>query len=169
VVESALGIDRRVTSANDGEYKSVGLPAGVYTVTTSKTGFVQQTVRDLELTLNRTVNLNFALKLGGQSERVEVSDVAPLLDSTTSRPVDDLPEQIEQMPINGRNYLDLLQLVPGVAIKPSAGSDARQRYAHPGRARSNAVFLIDGMPNRDEVNGGAAAQFNQDSILNSKC
>jgi len=166
VVESALGIDRRVTSGNDGEYKSVGLPAGVYTVTTSKTGFVQQTVRDLELTLNRTVNLNFALKLGGQSERVEVSGVAPLLDSTTSSSGSTiLPEQIEQMPINGRNYLDLLQLVPGVAINRQQDPTLDSATPILGERGGNAVFLIDGMPNRDEVNGGAAAQFNQDSIL----
>jgi len=166
VVESALGIDRRVTSANDGEYKSVGLPAGVYTVTTSKTGFVQQTVRDLELTLNRTVNLNFALKLGGQSERVEVSGVAPLLDSTTSSSGSTiLPEQIEQMPINGRNYLDLLQLVPGVAINRQQDPSLDSATPILGERGGNAVFLIDGLPNRDELNGGAAAQFNQDSIL----
>jgi len=66
-----------------------------------------------------------------------------------------VPAQIEQMPINGRNYLDLLQ------------TGARHRYQPPARCKAwmvrrpflenvggNAVFLIDGMPNRDEVNGG---------------
>jgi outer membrane receptor protein involved in Fe transport len=166
VVGAALAIDRSVTSGSDGAYKVVGLLAGVYTVTVSSAGFVQQTVRDLELTVNRTVTLNFVLKLGGQSEKVEVSGQAPLMDSSiSSSGATILPEQIEQMPINGRNYLDLLQLVPGVAINRQQDPTLDSATPILGERGGNAVFLIDGMPNRDEVNGGAAAQFNQDSIL----
>jgi outer membrane receptor for ferrienterochelin and colicin len=106
------------------------------------------------------------LKVGSKIETIEVSGDAPLLESITSATdVTIRPEQIEQMPINGRNYLDLLQLVPGVAI--SRQQDPSLDNASPilGERGGNAIFLIDGMPNRDEVNGGAAAQFNQDSIL----
>jgi hypothetical protein len=79
------------------------------------------------------------------------------------------------MPINGRDYLDLMQLIPGVAINrqnatlrstnandPSS-SDATTPVM--GERAGNAVFLIDGMPNTDQVSGGAASQFNEDSIL----
>jgi len=70
------------------------------------------------------------------------------------------------MPINGRNYLDLPAI--GCLVLPSTVSKMRawtglHRFLE--SAAATAVFLIDGMPNRDEVNGGAAAQFNQDSIL----
>src|SRR5260370_29553792 len=95
-----------------------------------------------------------------------VSADPTLLESTTSSSgATILPQQIEQMPINGRNYLDLLQLVPGVAINRQQDPTLDGATPILGERGGNALFLIDGMPNRDEVNGGAAAQFNQDSIL----
>jgi Carboxypeptidase regulatory-like domain/TonB dependent receptor/TonB-dependent Receptor Plug Domain len=166
VLNSGMGIDRSAKSESDGTYRVLGLPAGTYTVTVFKTGFVPTTVRNLEVTVNQTVTLNLSLKLGGQTEKVEVSGVAPLLESTTSSSgTTILPQQIEQMPINGRNYLDLLQLVPGVAINRQQDPSLDSATPILGERGGNAIFLIDGMPNRDEVNGGAAAQFNQDSIL----
>src|SRR5712671_3680010 len=166
IIERALGIDRKAASGTDGNSRVIGLPAGTHTLTASKSGFVTQTIRNLELTLNNTITLNFTLKLGGQTEKVEVSGVAPLLESVTSSSgVTILPQQIEQMPINGRNYLDLLQLVPGVAINRQQDPSLDSATPILGERGGNAIFLIDGMPNRDEVNGGAAAQFNQESIL----
>lgn len=75
------------------------------------------------------------------------------------------PQQIEQMPINGRNYLDLMQLIPGVTVnrQADAGTDAAAPIL--GERGGNAIFLIDGMPNGDAVDGGPAAPFDQDSIL----
>lgn len=166
VGSSALGIGRNALSAPDGSYQVAGLPAGMYRVVVSKDGFAPDTVSDLELTLNRTLTLDFVLKIGGLSEKVEVSGLAPLLDrddSASSQTV--LPAQIEQMPINGRNYLDLLQLVPGVAISRQQNPALDGATPILGERGGNAVFLIDGLPNSDVVNGGAAAQFNQESIL----
>src|SRR5216684_1371142 len=166
VRNSGMGIDRTARSEIDGTYRVLGLPAGTYTLTVSMTGFVPTTIRNLEVTVNQTVTLNLSLKLGGQTEKLEVSGVAPLLESVTSSSgVTILPQQIEQMPINGRNYLDLLQLVPGVAINRRV--DERSDSAVPilGERGGNAIFLIDGMPNSNAVDGGPAAPFDQDSIL----
>ena len=117
IVGAEMGIDRRVLSASDGIYRVPGLPVGTYTVTASKSGFATKTLRDLELTLNSTFSLTIVLTVGERREQVEVSGIAPLLDTTTSSSGATIaPNEIEQMPINGRNYLDLLQLVPGVAI-----------------------------------------------------
>ena len=166
VLNSGTAIDRSAKSESDGTYRVLGLPAGIYSLTVSKSGFVPTTVRNLEVTVNQTLTLNLSLKLGGQTEKVEVSGVSPLLESTSSSSGSTiLPQQIEQMPINGRNYLDLLQLVPGVAINRQQDQALDSATPILGERGGNAVFLIDGMPNRDEVNGGAAAQFNQDSIL----
>jgi outer membrane receptor protein involved in Fe transport len=166
IMNPALGIDRRAETGADGACRIAGLPAGTYTLATSKSGFVSETLRNLELTVNSTSTLKISLKVGAQTEKVEVSAEVPLLDSTSSATGSTItPQQINDMPINGRNYLDLLQLVPGVAINRQ--QDPTQDGATPilGERGGNAVFLIDGLPNRDEVNGGAAAQFNMDSIL----
>jgi len=74
------------------------------------------------------------------------------------------PAQIEQYADQCRKLSRLLQLVARHRYQRSK-MQAWMCGAHSWRTCGNAVFLIDGMPNRDEVNGGAAAQFNQDSIL----
>jgi outer membrane receptor protein involved in Fe transport len=166
IVNSTFGIDRRVSSGPDGAFRIAGLPAGIYVVTASGNGFSTETVRHVELTVNSTFVLDIVLTVGRQADKVEVSGAVPLLESASSSTGATIfPAQIDQMPINGRNYLDLLQLVPGAAINRQ--QDPSQDGATPilGERGGNAVFLIDGMPNEDEVNGGAAAQFNQDSIL----
>src|SRR6266852_4937600 len=76
-----------------------------------------------------------------------------------------LPSQVEAMPLNGRNYLDLLQLVPGVAINRNFAEGDDNSAPILGERANNAYVLIDGMPNRDEVDGGPAGQFDQDAIL----
>jgi outer membrane receptor protein involved in Fe transport len=166
ITDAALGTNRGTLSGQNGDYKIQGLSAGTYTLSVSKSGFFVETFRNLELTVNCTFTLDIELKVGGRSDIVEVPAVAPLLESSKSSTESTIvPRQIEQMPINGRNYLDLLQLVPGVAI--SRQQDPSLDSATPilGERGGNTVILIDGMPNRDEINGGAAAQFNQDSIL----
>ena len=166
VSSATLAIERRTATDNAGTFRVVGLSPGVYAIRASKTGFVPETFSSLEITLNRTFTLNIRLKVGVQIETVEVAGAAPLLDVTTSSTGQTiLPAQIEQMPINGRNYLDLLQLVPGVAINRQQDPTLDSATPVLGERGGNAVFLIDGMPNSDGVNGGAAAQFNQDSIL----
>ena len=67
------------------------------------------------------------------------------------------------MPLLDRNYLGLLQLVPGVAINRAGTGDAATPVL--GERGNNAYFLIDGMPNRDELDGGDAVPFSLDSIL----
>jgi hypothetical protein len=69
------------------------------------------------------------------------------------------------MPINGRNYLDLMQLVPGVTVNRQADSGTDAATPILGERGGNALFLVDGMPNSDSVDGGSAAPFNQESIL----
>ena len=166
ISNSALGTDRSTLSGQDGTYKIQGLSAGTYTLSASKAGFVVQTFRNLELTVNCAFALNIELKVEGRADIVEVSAVTPLLESGKSSTGSTIvPQQIEQMPLNGRNYLDLLQLVPGVAINRQQDPSLDSATPILGERSGNIVFLIDGMPNRDEINGGAAAQFNQDSIL----
>ena len=68
------------------------------------------------------------------------------------------------MPTNGRNYLDLMQLVPGVVINRQANVGSDNATPVLGERSGNNNFLIDGQPNKDTVQGGAASQFNQETI-----
>ena len=74
------------------------------------------------------------------------------------------PREIAELPVNGRNYLDLLQLVPGVAINRQVDPNTDRSNPVLGERSGNNNFLIDGQSNKDTVNGGPAQQFNQETI-----
>jgi hypothetical protein len=149
--------DATLTTSDQGEYRIVGLPPGRYTLTASHDGFVPS-VRDVDVTVNRQVQLDITLAISGAEERITVEARSPLVDRTSVTTGSTIvPRQVEAMPLNGRDYLDLLQLVPGVAINRSAGEGDDNGAPILGDRANNTYVLIDGMPNRDEVDGGAGA------------
>jgi Carboxypeptidase regulatory-like domain/TonB dependent receptor/TonB-dependent Receptor Plug Domain len=161
---SALGLERSTTSDDEGFFRITALPAGTYSLSVATSGFAPRTFDNVELTVNRTVTLDVTLEVGTVQGNVDVSaDAQLLLDPTASSTGANItPRQILDMPVNGRNYLDLMQLVPGVAInRQSTGDNANPVL---GERSGNNNFFIDGQPNKDTVNGGPAAQFNQETI-----
>src|SRR5882762_230402 len=166
IAGNSLAVSKKTTANAAGAYEVAALPAGTYTLTISHAGFRTQVINDLEITLNRTIKIDVTLEVGTVQQKVEVSGQIPLLEtSSSSEGTTIVPQQIEQMPINGRNYLDLLQLVPGVALNRQV--DEKSDTATPilGERGGNAIFLIDGMPNSNQMDGGPAAPFDPDSIL----
>lgn len=166
ISDPALAISRTVTTSGTGVYQLAALPPGRYEIKVTKAGFRSEIFSNIEITLNRTLVFNVALPVGTTSETVDVSSTAPLLDPTISSTGGTItPQQITNMPINGRNYLDLLQLVPGVSLNRQNDPAGDNSTPILGERGGNTLYLIDGMPNRDNFNGGPSAQFNQDSIL----
>jgi hypothetical protein len=159
-----LASERSVTANAEGFYRLTALPAGTYTVTVSHTGFATST-SNIELPLNRVVTLDIQLQVGDIVGGVAnvTSDALPLVEPNASSTGSTVtPQQIQDLPVNGRNYLDLLQLVPGVAINRQSTGDNSNPVL--GERSGNNNFFIDGQPNKDTVSGGPAAQFNQETI-----
>jgi len=155
-----LGTNRTTVSDAAGAYEFPNLPAGVYSLTITHAGFSTRAFQTLDVTLNRTLTFNVALEVGQVGEVVKVSADLPMLEtSASSEGSTILPQDIGNMPINGRNYLDLLQLVPGVAIYRQADANSDNATPILGERANNAGFLIDGLANENELSGGAAAQF----------
>jgi outer membrane receptor protein involved in Fe transport len=166
VSSSELSIDRSATTEGDGIYTLPAVPPGVYEIKVSKDGFQTEIFKGVELTLNRTLTYDITLQIGSIGQTVEVNSATPLLETTVSSTGATITtQQIEDMPINGRNYLDLLQLVPGVTLNRQNDPAGDNSTPILGERAGNALYLIDGMPNRDNFNGGPSAQFNQDSIM----
>ena len=159
---TTLAAERRATTGANGFYRVTALPAGNYTVAVAAPGFASRTAT-LELTLNRVVTFDVTLQVVGVEAVVEVR--SPVLDTTTSATgVTITPRQITELPVNGRNYLDLLQLVPGAAINRQVDPNSDSSNPVLGERSGNNNFLIDGQSNKDTVNGGPAQQFNQETI-----
>ena len=161
---TTLAAERSATTNAEGFYRLAALPAGNYTVTISQTGFTTNT-SNVELTVNRESVFNVQLQVGSGSAEVTVTSEIPLLE--TNSPATGLtvtPRQIVDLPVNGRDYLDLLQLVPGVAVNRQADPNSDNATPVLGERSGNNNFFIDGHENKDTVNGGPAAQFNQETI-----
>jgi hypothetical protein len=163
---AALAVERSVTTDADGNYRVTALPPGFYEIKAAKDGFQSEVFKNLEVTLNRTLVFDITMQIGSLNQTVVVDSAVPLLEPTISSTGSTITtQQIEDMPINGRNYLDLLQLVPGVALNRQNDPAGDNSTPILGERGGNALYLIDGLPNRDNFNGGPSAQFNQDSIL----
>src|SRR5262245_57716715 len=162
---TALATERSATTDAEGFYRLPALPAGTYTLKVSKTGFATSTA-NIELTLNLVLTVDVQVKVGRVGEMVNVSaEVQHVLEpdaSSTGATV--TSRQIMELPVNGRDYLDLIQLVPGVAINRQANPGTDNSNPVLGERSGNNNFFIDGQPNKDTVNGGAAVQVNHETI-----
>jgi hypothetical protein len=157
-----VAAQRSTTTDAKGGYRLTALPAGTYTITVASSGLATRGAT-LEVTLNRVVTFDVVLEVGGVQETIAVS--TPALDpSTAATGVTITPREITELPVNGRNYLDLLQLVPGVAINRQVDPNSDRSNPVLGERSGNNNFLIDGQSNKDTVNGGPAQQFNQETI-----
>lgn len=162
VTGTTLAAERTATTGGNGFYRVTALPAGNYTAVIKAPGFAQGTVT-IELTLNRVATVDVTLQIVGVEAVVDVR--SPVIDATTAATGATItPRQITELPVNGRNYLDLLQLVPGVAINRQADPNSDNANPVLGERSGNNNFLIDGQSNKDTVNGGPAQQFNQETI-----
>ena len=162
---ASLAVERTTTSDDNGFYRIAALPAGTYTVTVSRSGFANSNFESVELLVNRTLTLDVQLAVGAMKEQINITAEAVLIDSTSAATGATVtPQQIQNMPVNGRNYLDLLQLVPGTVINRQANAGSDNSTPVLGERAGNNNFMIDGQPNKNTVDGGAAAQFNQDTI-----
>jgi carboxypeptidase family protein len=119
VHSQASAIDRSVSTTPDGRYFVVGLPAGRYQVTASATGFRSEVIEELVLEVERTVVRDFRLEVGVSRESVVVRAEIPLVERGTASVGHAVtPLTVQEIPLNGRRFVDLGLLVPG-SVAPS--------------------------------------------------
>lgn len=156
---------RSVVTDAHGVYHLAALAAGTYRLTVSRPGFATEIVENLTLTLDHTVAVDVSLKVGSAAEQVEVSGDPSMIDVTTpATGMTITPEQIHDIPLNGRDYADLLQMVPGVTINRQNDPGTDDAVSILGERGLNTGYMIDGLNNSNQLSGGPSAQFNQDTI-----
>ncbi|MDT7602266.1 MAG: hypothetical protein QOF61_263, partial [Acidobacteriota bacterium] len=146
---------RTVTSNGDGVYTVSSLPTGTYRLEISASGFKQFVAPAVVLQVNQDMRLDVALEVGAISDTVDdftdYSDVEIKRDSASVGTVI-TEKQIAQLPLDGRNFLELALLVPGAApaANGSAGSVRGDFAFNVNGAREDANnFLLDGVYNVD--------------------
>jgi hypothetical protein len=167
VVNTDSGLTRNLTTTADGNYSAPALPPGVYRVTTVASGYARLE-RTATVEAGTTTITDFVLQLGEVSALVTVSDTAPLLrydqhqlSGLISR------KQIENLPLNGRNFLELAKLEPGV-LTPTRGNGNRTFVpvlgAPGGNSGSRTRVTVDGGSIMAVFLGGSAMNFSADVV-----
>jgi len=154
-VHNATGLRRETTSSASGTYDIPELPVGVYTVTFAHTDFKTVTFEDVVQAVEQTRTLNAALPISGGRVRIEVSPSSEQIDETSDALGGRTERaQVEELPLNGRNWATLTALVPG-AVDTGGSNQRSVRFA--GRGRDDNNFTYDGIDATNIINQGQQA------------
>src|SRR5215831_13545163 len=167
LTSKATGESRTVKTNGAGEYRFELIPAGIYNIKTTATGFSTAEAKDVEVLIGRTATQNFTLNPGTVSETVEVTATAPLVDQTkTDVSMNITPEQIQDLPLIGRDIADLAYLAPGVKSADSY-DPTKNRYAIlsvNGQGGRNVNVTVNGVDNKDNTVGGPVMQLPAEAV-----
>ena len=115
-VNAETGVSHKTSASATGDYQITLLPPGEYTVTVEKSGF-QKSAKKVHLDLGAVGSVDFSLAVGQLTERVEVQDVGEVAEPTRTMVSSVIDEQkIQDLPVNGRQFIDFALLAPGVKI-----------------------------------------------------
>jgi hypothetical protein len=151
ITDTQRGTSRTLTTDSSGEYVAPDLIPGTYKIHVAAKGFKSTERPNITIEVATDVRADFTLQPGNVSEVVIVTGEIPLLNTTSSTLGGTLSnEEINDLPLNGRNYQNLLQLRPGVMRYPGGGFSTTS--ANGLRAEDNA-YLIDGLYNTEPFSG----------------
>jgi hypothetical protein len=149
--------ERKAQTDEEGNYTFTQLQPGLYDLSVRGPGFKESMVKNFELNVNDRKQFNITLEPGAVSELVTVTAEASLIQSTPT--VGDVVEnrRVVELPLNNRNFMQLLNLVPGVSSSGSSeigiGLTNVVDFSINGTRRNSINFLVDGVSNTDVGSG----------------
>ncbi len=159
---------REVTADATGAFSVLELPAGRYRLEATAQGFATRTYDSLDVAVGQSYRLDVTLGGVARSETVEASAEADLLVRAGSSTVDGVigSGAIEQLPLNGRNFLELAFLVPGNVPAPNFDPTKTNSVvvASAGQFGRGGMITIDGADNNDDVVGGPLQNLPEDAV-----
>ncbi|MGH9405654.1 MAG: carboxypeptidase regulatory-like domain-containing protein [Terriglobia bacterium] len=155
----ATGVDRTTTTNPRGTYVIPDLPYGTYLITARATGFEAESAGNLQLAPAVTLVQNFALRVGTAAQAVTVTGTAPLLNTANMQVGKVINETtVQQIPLNGRHFVDLALLLPGSVIPPQNGfltapirGQGMLAFNTAGSREDTVNFMINGINLNDMV------------------
>jgi len=181
VTNLGTGLKREAVSDGMGGYDAPALPPGTYSINVQKEGFKAARREGLTLEVNQMARIDFTLQTGAVLETVEVTGTAPLLESSTSSLGQVIESRaVNDLPLNGRNFVQLAILGPGVTgvgygAKGTISSGTRPVDLRPGgelfsngnREQSNN-FMLDGVDNNFRRNAVITLRPSVDEVREFK-
>jgi hypothetical protein len=155
ITNTDTGLTRTVTSNDMGEYVAPDLPNGNYQISVKQANFKEAVINHVELHVASTALVNIQLQVGNNSEQITV-EANTIQVQTDSAQLGEVVQsaQVQDLPLNGRNFVALTQLQPGVAAARSydavgKGLKGGVDFAVNGNSMDNNLFLVDGANNND--------------------
>ncbi|HEX4947025.1 MAG TPA: TonB-dependent receptor, partial [Blastocatellia bacterium] len=167
VKNTATSAERTVQTDADGSYNVPQLQPGNYEITVTAQGFKTSKL-PVALSVGDTITANLNLEVGGAAETVNVSSDTATTVNTSDFKIDGVitRQKVDNLPLNGRNFLQLASLEPGVRVSTGNPGDANSLFnVSIGGGRSALTRLtVDGGNVVDPVTGGAAQNFSVDTV-----
>src|SRR5690349_2452784 len=114
------GLTRSTVTESDGTFRLPSLPVGLYTVTAELDGFATVTIDEVRLNVSAQREINIDMSASTVEESITVVDEAPLVQTTPSIGTVVSEEQLENLPLNGRQFANLAVLAPGTTLSYNA-------------------------------------------------
>ncbi|MEA2568163.1 MAG: hypothetical protein QOI24_164 [Acidobacteriota bacterium] len=162
----ATGSTRTDVTSADGSYHFGSIPIGTYTVVADLSGFAVVTTKNVVVNVATETNRNISLKQAAVKEAITVTAEAPLVATEASVGTVVSQKELQNLPLNGRQFANLGSLAPGTSL--SVNSDPTKpgqlTIALNGGSGRNVNFVIDGGDNTDDTIGGALQNFNIEAV-----
>jgi hypothetical protein len=167
ITNKETAVTRTAKTSGSGEYRFDPLAVGLYNIKVAAPGFSAAEAKDVEVLIGRTTTQNFSLTPGAVTETIEVTGTAPLLDQTkTDVSTNITPEQVQDLPLIGRDIADLAYLAPGVKSADSY-DPTKNRYSIlsvNGQGGRNVNVTVNGVDNKDNTVGGPVMQLPAEAV-----
>ena len=165
VTNTGTGTSSTRQTDSRGSFEFVQLPIGAYKVTATMDGFQSVTTPAYTLEINKSQRVDFKLPLAGMTQAVEVSIDAAAIDTVSSTIGGSVTERpLVDLPLNGRNILDLAQLQPGVTLGGNPGNTSAGTVSIAGGRTDSVTYLLDGGNNSSLLNNGVVFSPNPDTV-----
>ncbi len=163
VTNTETRVSRKGATNSVGHYRFPALPVGSYDLQVSKEGFAAVERKGLVLQVGQLATIDVELAVASQVQHVVVEAAAPIVEAgqVAAGAVVDRKE-IDDLPINGRNFLDFSKTVAGVTAQQTSGEGSGLSF-NGQRGRSNNLS-IDGVENNGELNGNTRLTMSQDAV-----
>jgi Carboxypeptidase regulatory-like domain/TonB dependent receptor len=143
VAEAQTNVVKTTVTNNSGDYVVTELKSGVYAVTVEHSGFKKAIENEFRLDVNQVVRVDFTMALGSIAETVTVAAAEPLVETDTSSTGQVIEQnRVEELPLNGRNFMTLAYLSPGVNAGPTG---TVQSGNIPENERDNGSIQVNGL------------------------
>jgi Carboxypeptidase regulatory-like domain/TonB dependent receptor len=151
VIDVARGVTQNLITDSDGAYVAINLLPGTYSVRVELKGFKTFERKNILVEVAKDVRVDVMLQTGSATETITITEEVPMVDTTSTTLGGTLSNQIiNDLPLNGRNYQNLLTLRPGTTIYPGGGSWTQSTN---GARPEQTSFIVDGVTNDEAFMG----------------